>query len=491
MRVKDNFYFICFLLSCLFIFLRLEIIFGDDIRAPFTDDFYYYLTTARNTINLGFITFDKISLTNGFQPLWFIIILFLKLLIKNEIFFNTTIIFTIFLFCFLTFINFKKFLLQNNYNKDEANFVAILVSYLSLFFSKNGMEIGMAVFLFSLSLFYLKKNILLFSIFSFITFLSRLEFIFFYFVILLRELFFKKKIFDFNYILKLSLLPILLIVYICLNIYFFQFPFPQSGISKSLVNELTLNKETFSFLFENGYGMRFISLLFYINCFGILLLFSKKISSFTKVSLVAVCIFFISNCLRSAWPLWTWHFFLLAISTPFILNDLIKILSFKKIKVINYLISIFFVVVYFHLFTSSINAKSDHIQNVAKKIESYYSNKNHSIFAMGDMAGKTSYLLNKSLIQLEGLTSGPEMIANIRNEKNLCDVLLDMNVDVYFSSKINLKNNMIYVEEPSINTKNAKKMRGILKVKPEKIFKSNSVKIYAFEINDRKDCFFE
>ena len=77
------------------------------------------------------------------------------------------------------------------------------------------------------------------------------------------------------------------------------------------------------------------------------------------------------------------------------------------------------------------------------------------------------------------------------NEKNLCDVLLDLKVDVYFASKIVLKNNMIYVEEPSINTKNAKKMRGILKVKPKKIFKSNSVKIYAFEIKDKKDCFFE
>ena len=108
---------------------------------------------------------------------------------------------------------------------------------------------------------------------------------------------------------------------------------------------------------------------------------------------------------------------------------------------------------------------------------------------MGDMAGKTSYLLNKKLIQLEGLTSGVEMITNIKNEKNLCDVLLDLNVDVYFSSKIVTKNNMIYVEEPSINTQNAKKMRGILRVKPKKIFESNGVKIYAFEIKDKKIVF--
>ena len=99
--IKTNkIFFFSFFLSCLFIFLRLEILFGDDVSAPFTDDFYYYLTTARNTINLGFITFDRISLTNGFQPLWFIVILFFKSLIQNYILFNSIIIFIIFIFCF-------------------------------------------------------------------------------------------------------------------------------------------------------------------------------------------------------------------------------------------------------------------------------------------------------------------------------------------------------------------------------------------------------
>ena len=47
---KINYFYIFYFLSCLFIFLRLEIIFGSDMEAPFTDDFYYYLTTAKNYI---------------------------------------------------------------------------------------------------------------------------------------------------------------------------------------------------------------------------------------------------------------------------------------------------------------------------------------------------------------------------------------------------------------------------------------------------------
>ena len=59
---KINSFFIFYPLCCILIFLRLEIFYGSDVKAPFTDDFYYYLTTAKNYINLGVVTFDKISL---------------------------------------------------------------------------------------------------------------------------------------------------------------------------------------------------------------------------------------------------------------------------------------------------------------------------------------------------------------------------------------------------------------------------------------------
>ena len=189
MNKTDKFFFICFLLSCVFIFLRLEIIFGDDVQAPFTDGFYYYLTTVRNTIEYGVVSFDRENLTNGFQPLWFLIILFIKFFISNEILFNIIIILIIFFLCFLTYRNFKKYLIQINFEIQEATFISIFISYLSLFFSKNGMEISLAIFMFSSSILYLNKNILIFSILSFFTFLSRLEFIYLYAVILSNELF--------------------------------------------------------------------------------------------------------------------------------------------------------------------------------------------------------------------------------------------------------------------------------------------------------------
>ena len=74
-NLKKNFlnlsFYFFFIISSIFILLRLEILFGSDVEAPFTDDFYYYLTISRNFLNYNLITFDQINITNGFQPLWF------------------------------------------------------------------------------------------------------------------------------------------------------------------------------------------------------------------------------------------------------------------------------------------------------------------------------------------------------------------------------------------------------------------------------------
>ena len=489
MNNTEKFFLVSFILSCIFIFLRLEIVFGDDLHAPFTDDFYYYLTTARNTIELGVVSFDQENLTNGFQPLWFLIILSLKFIFSNEILLNIIIIFVIFILCFFTYKNLNKYLVEIGFSTDKANFISIFCSFLSLFFSKNGMEIGLAIFLFSLSILYLNKNIFIFSVLSFLTFLSRLEFIFLYSIIISHELLIKKKISS-SYLIKLSTFPFLLSLYILINLYFFQLPFPESGIAKSLFNDLKFNLETFEFLKVNSYGMKFISVLFLFNIFSFFLLFIKNTHVLTKIFLMTVIIFFITNSLRSPWPLWTWHFFFLALSTPFIFFEIFRILNLKGISILTNLISIFFVVIYFFLFIDNLHAKSDHIQNIAKKIDKYYSERKYEKFAMGDMAGKTSYLLNKKLYQLEGLTSGVKMIEFIKKEKNLCKVLIDLDIEVYFASKITSKNGVILIEEPSGNSKNLKKMRGYLRIKPANIFKSGNIKVYAFEIKSENDCFF-
>ena len=488
MKKEINIYFLLYSLSCLFIFLRLEITYGSDFKAPFTDDFYYYLTTARNFINFKFMTFDQISVTNGLQPLWFLIILLLKFLVNNEIVFNCIIISLIFIFSFLTFFNFRNYLKKQNYTETSSIFISVSISFLSLFFSKNGMEISLAIFLFSRSLIYLNNNNILFCIFAFLTFLSRLEFILFYFVIFFYELFIAKKIFQKKYIFQILILPILLIFYMVFNHFYFDSFLPESGIAKSLNNHLQFNKETFAFLTSQSLSMKFISSLFYINIFGLFFLFSKLLNKFTKFALITSLLFFTSNSLRSAWPIWTWHFFFLSISTPLLIDDLIKSINFSLIKYRTYIICIFFSLAYFSLFIKHYGVNNDHILNIAIKISNHYKFDKYERFAMGDMAGKTSYLLNKQLIQTEGLVGGKKVLNNIKNEESLCKLFEDYNVEIYLTSKFNKINNKYYIEEPSQKSENVKKMTGKLINDPKNIFKSGDLDIYAFEVKNNKFC---
>ena len=196
--------------------------------------------------------------------------------------------------------------------------------------------------------------------------------------------------------------------------------------------------------------MKFISFLFYLNIFGLFFLFSKKLNIFTKFSLITFLIFFISNSLRSAWPLWTWHFFFLSISTPLLIDDLVKTFNFG--------------------------------------FSSHYGQSKYERFAMGDMAGKTSYLLNKQLIQTEGLVGGKKVLNKIRNQKSLCELFEEYNVEIYLASKLVKKNGKYYIEEPSQKSTNVKKMKGILLNSPEKIFSSGNLKIYAFNVKQKTNC---
>jgi hypothetical protein len=488
MKKEIKIFYLSFALCCLFIFLRLEITYGSDIRAPFTDDFYYYLTTSRNFIDLKKVTFDQISLTNGFQPLWFLIITFFNFFITNDILLNSVILISIFILSFLSYFNFKFFLKQKNYSEEDSNFISITISFLSLFFSKNGMEISLAIYLFSQSLKYLDKNLFFFCIFGILTFLARLEFIIFYFVILSYELFVNKKIFNKSYIKNILIFPTFICFYLFTNYVIFQSYFPESGIAKSLTKEIKFNLETFSFLKSQALGMKFISLMFYLNLVGLIFLFTNKIKIFTKFSLVTSLLFFLSNSLRSAWPLWTWHFFFLSISTPMIINDFTKIMKSNFLKYRSILVSLFFVFAYLILLGKNYGTNNDHILNLAIKISDHYKLTKYEKFAMGDMAGKTSYLLNKKLIQLEGLVGGNIIVKNIKNENSLCLIFSEMDVEIYLASKIKKVNDMYYVAEPSQNSENVKKMKSIILNKPENIFKSGNLKVYAFNVENASNC---
>jgi len=212
-NLKKSFFYVTYFLTFLLIYLRTEILFGSDVIAPYTDDFYYYLITAKNFIELGFPTFDTINLTNGFQPLWFLFIVVITYIFGDGVIFNSVIFLAIGSLSLLVFFESKNYLIKQGYSEDASLFIGSFISFLTLFFSKGGMEIALVNYFIILSLSFLNKNPLIFSVILFLTLLSRLDTIW-----IISILFFNYFIINYKKnVFELSLFPLLSLSYIILN----------------------------------------------------------------------------------------------------------------------------------------------------------------------------------------------------------------------------------------------------------------------------------
>lgn len=156
-----------------------------------TDDAFYYFTIARNIAEGKGVTFDGISATNGFHPLWMLICIPIFSLASTDLFLPLRIL--IMLMAVLnacTGILLYRFF-SKKFSKESGWFVAIFWAFMPrihLVTSKLGLETGLTAFLFVAVVVYLAsfderelspKNILVMSLLSTLLLLSRLDTIFF------------------------------------------------------------------------------------------------------------------------------------------------------------------------------------------------------------------------------------------------------------------------------------------------------------------------
>jgi hypothetical protein len=109
------------------------------------DDTYYYLQTAWNTKQLGFVTFDGLHATNGVQLAWFVVILLLATVANSKIallFMSLMVGFLLNGLCYLVILNIAAavkqpalalFLAQNLFNGhgEFVTRVCILVCHMA------------------------------------------------------------------------------------------------------------------------------------------------------------------------------------------------------------------------------------------------------------------------------------------------------------------------------------------------------------------------
>lgn len=231
---------------CYFILLSIVVLFPlDFLLVLLPDDSYYYFEIAKNVALIGESTFDTINKTNGFQPLWLIILVpFFSLKLDLLLTLRIIILFSgIIFFITLTILyRLSKLLFDNK----TAEFSVILFAFnpLNIILNLNGTEAALNGLILSILFYYIfktnfedrnERDFLIIGFLFSLSFLIRTDNIILISSIISFAIFsgmvkVKKKNFK-NFLLFIVILLFLPSIYISWNLINFNHILPISGVA--------------------------------------------------------------------------------------------------------------------------------------------------------------------------------------------------------------------------------------------------------------------
>lgn len=482
---------------------------GNGFLSFFTDDFFYYLKVAENINNHHLSSFDGIHLTNGYHPLWMILLVgMLKITGTSSTAFFMLLALLISVLNLsvyvLTFQTCLHFLSQ----KTVSCFIAFLTTVFCLQITKSGMEVALAIpmifivikyMLNNEDLFFNRKKILVLGFLSSILVLSRLDAALFVLLLLIPLADFKAGRKAGGNLLFFGLGGILVPAYLILNSIVFDTMMPVSGQVKHLKNDLLPSLNAIISLVQMRPQRIFvistlIALLFCIIPF----LKEKPIERKKYFPLLCTAFFALAHIIvlsfSSNWRLWSWYtypfvplFCSVAIYLVVYLDKKAQILRFSQQNgVLSVLIALS--IMYGFVFSARSNRahspKRNSIYGAALKIADF-EKKHKGLYAMGDRAGTVGYLLKSPLIQMEGLVMDKPFMKNIERSRNLNDVLAEYKVDYYIATNPKMTEGHYRVVEPAQAGNNSPRMEGRFSCRPVQDFVLNNVHTAIFAL---KDC---
>lgn len=469
---------------------------GNNYLFYFDDDFFYYAKIAQNFHNLGFSTFDATHLTNGYHPLYFLLMTFIFFFTNTDSlsFFYIISGLTVLSVC-ITFIISQK-LIYNMIGMNKASIIiSSFIAFDALLIAKGGMEVILAIPIMLYILYYIHNkqdriNSLYLGFLYSLMILSRLDSIILVFLLESALIYYYKTNRIKNALLViLGLTPFFL--YLCTNLYFFDTLMPVSGMAKQLrtnyypvINpflslfSVNMNKVIYTLI---PLGIYLLELIFYY--------FKKnQLNNNAKLIFIPSLIFpmaiLMHQSMFSGWILWPWYFYI------FIPSITVFALLFKQhLKKIDTtaVLYVMLSMILIYSLTFSIGKKPDEYKLYAITNEIKAFEKNHKgIYAMGDCAGTPAFVIKSPVIQLEGLVMDKEYL-NFIDEGNLKTIFEKYNIR-YYVTFIALNNDSIwYCFEPNTEHPYIKKAKCKMKFNPIRTIKNGNINLYIFDVKSNLD----
>ncbi|MEI8134231.1 MAG: hypothetical protein WCH46_04010 [bacterium] len=462
-----------------------------------TDDFFYYFLPAKNLVLHGISSFDGITITNGFHPLWMgCITTAFWICGKSDTAFFGLLAIVSALSSYLTFRLLWRLGVEIFTKQSFAAPAALIATLILSRICFLGMEVTITIPLYLYIILRISRmdfdsllsrgELMFLGFLSSILILSRLDAALFVALILVLFIFLSNQ----KFIDKIRRLLYFMVGGIALPIYvtFAYLAFGNilsvSSLAKTSNTAIYLNPDSLrSILFDrDGLGAIIFSIIALI-----LYLFKRQTFQASKHRIILLpllfpLVYYPILLVGSNWFLNRWYLYPLPIafffSASFLSESSLSFLSeniFKKIRQ-SLLVLVSPAAMYFS-FTLLVNDTTNwkpepmSIYLNAQKMQPFIQS-HPGIYAMGDQAGLTAYMLNVPVIQLEGLNADFNMLHHIQHEDDLVKVLHEYHVDYLIeTSDVNglPKQGVAFnIEEPHTGQagKFSKKMRGLIQSEP-------------------------
>jgi hypothetical protein len=424
--------------------------------ALLADDFYYYYVIVTNFINHSSLSFDGANLSNGFHPLWFVLVAAVYLASGHSDAISLPAIGVI--SALLPIIGgikvwqiLKRFV-SGTVSLATAWAFSVIYACGGLQVSYSGMEVALFLALFPWLLERLispvndPKQVFYFTLLATAIILSRLDSAMIVGIVWLfvvgRACIERGKGPILNW-LGANALPIILgglplLVYIVFNLAIFGALLPQSAIAKALTDAPGPYWEPLTFFKEHfGLALGLLSLVFATITFIGLASGNSRLLPWIIV-VVWPIVFYAALVSRSPWPCWPWYGYPIVASSPAVGMIALETGTWNRFKAA---LSVFAALVVVAGVTGvqirnlrrdqwdqSINAAALKLRDFARTHPGTY--------AMGDRAGAVGYVLGHPLLQLEGLVGGNRVLSAIRQKQDLLAFLKSNKIAYYISTNL-------------------------------------------------------
>jgi hypothetical protein len=483
--------------------------------SAFQDDFFYYLTIARNLAEHGRSTFDGVSLTNGYHPLWALILTALARMARAES--VTFVVLLATLVCGLTLLS--AWLMQRLARSlwPDASVSVELGAFVFVFayaqLARTGMEAIVAIPAMlaavvtvldcreALSV----RRALLAALCCSAAILARVDLVIFVAILLtaaavsstgrardrtgpmLRD----PKVLT---AIAIGLAPV--VAYAVVNEIVFGRLMPQSGAAKQIRSAVAFNPRVWQFLVLPRRNARDFVYFFLVGTMPCLLALAglgslalRPAATRVRIAMLSLggfmVVYYAVLSFISDWALWIWYFYPAVaaggLATTFLARGIEQRVPRKApMAVAAVLVAIAAAGVL------SRKPASNRILALGVQIQDFATT-HPGTYAMGDMAGAAGFLLPHGLVQLEGLVSPPPLLTMVRDEAPLDVVFQRFGVDYYVTTGRRDEQGCVSSEEPSAQLAGprSRRMRGRFCSAPLATFDVGRNPTYILDVHQR------